>query len=186
MSSQSDPMPIKRRIIYVDDKVQKGLLLALIVLEAALIAGTLWMLYQQMNEIVNANLYRVHFIEKPNIYPMLLKTVLLGVLGLIAINVILLWVVSWMWARHVDSILKPFGELVGSVGELDFTEKTKFDAPHKVVELAHEWHSSKRQQLLKIREEIARLDALGDLSDPEANARARKSLEAIRDLLPGW
>ncbi|MGC2165854.1 MAG: hypothetical protein WA632_07560, partial [Gallionella sp.] len=92
MSSHPESTPVKRRIIYVDGKVQKGLLLTLIILEAALIAGTLWMLYQQMSEIVNANLYRVHFIEQANIYPLLLKTVLIGVLGLIAINVILLWV----------------------------------------------------------------------------------------------
>jgi len=186
MSSIPESMPIKRRIIYVDDTVQKGLLLALIILEVALIAGTLWMLYQQMSEIVNANLYRVHFVEQPNIYPLLLKTILVGVLGLIAVNVILLWVASWIWARHVDSILRPFRDVVASVGDLDFTEKATSEVPHKVVELALQWHLSKRQQLLKIREEIARLDELGDLSEPEANAKARKSLEAIRELLPGW
>jgi hypothetical protein len=186
MSANTESMPIKRRIVYVDDKVQKGLLLALILLEAALIAGTLWMMYQQMGEIVSANLYRVHFIEQPNIYPLLLKTILVGVLGLLAINVILLWLVGWMWARHVDSILQPFRKVVDRVATLDFTGQEYAAAPHKVVELAQEWHGAKRQQLLKIREEIARLEELGDFSGPEAKAKARKSLEAIRELLPGW
>jgi hypothetical protein len=186
MSANTESMPIKRRIVYVDDKVQKGLLLALIVLEVALIAGTLWMMYQQMGEIVNANLYRVHFVEQPNIYPLLLKTILVGVLGLLIINVMVLWLASWMWTRHVDSILTPFRKVVDRVATLDFAGQEYPAAPHKVVELAQEWHSAKREQLLKIREEIARLDALGDFSDPDAKAKARKSLETIRELLPGW
>lgn len=177
---------VKRRIIYVDDKVQKGLLVALVVLEILLIAGTLWMLYLQMSEIVDANLYRVHFSEKPNIYPLLLKTAMVGVIGLIAINVLVLWVAGWVWAHHVDSILKPFRELIGKVEAMDFTEDAPLVFPHKVVELALAWRRSKRQDMLKLRQEIARLDELGDLSDAATHARARASLEAIRELLPNW
>src|SRR4030065_2767874 len=97
---------IKRRIVYVDDKVQKGLLIALVTLEALLIAGTLWMMYVQMGEVMDANLSRVHFYEQPNIYPLLFKTALAGVIGLIAINVLGLWVAGWGGARYVHWIVK--------------------------------------------------------------------------------
>lgn len=185
-----NPIPksnlVKRRIIYVDDKVQKGLLIALVTLEVLLIAGTLWMLYVQMGEVVDANLYRVHFSDKPNIYPLLLKTALVGVIGLIAINVLVLWVAGWVWARHVDSILKPFRELIGKVEALDFSEDAAIAIPHKVVDLALAWRHSKRQDMLRLRREIARLDELGDLSDAGAQQRARALLEAIREQLPNW
>ncbi|MFZ5523863.1 MAG: hypothetical protein ACOY9D_07250 [Pseudomonadota bacterium] len=177
---------VKRRIIYVDEKVQKGLLIALVSFEILLIAGTLWMLYLQMSEIVDANLYRVHFSEKPDIYPLLLKTALIGVAGLAAINVLVLWVASWVWARQVASILKPFRELISKVEALDFREDAPMAIPHKVAELALTWRHSKRQDLLKLREEIARLDKLGDLSDAGTRVRARASLEAIREILPNW
>ncbi|MEO8332245.1 MAG: hypothetical protein ABI479_07400 [Gallionella sp.] len=177
---------VKRRIIYVDGDVQKGLLVALVTLEVLLIAGTLWMLYLQMSEIVDANLYTVHISEKPNIYPLMLKTALVGVAGLIAINVMVLWVAAWVWARHVDSILKPFRELIGKVEALDFSEDDAMDAPHKVVELALAWRHAKRQDMLRLHHEIARLDELKDWTDAATCARARASLEAIREMLPNW
>jgi len=177
---------IKRRIVYVDDKVQKGLLIALVTLEVLLIAGTLWMLYLQMGKVVDANLYRVHFSDTPDIYPLLLKTALVGVIGLIAINVLVLWIAGRVWIRHVDSIVKPFRELVRKVEVLDFSEDAAIVIPHKVVDLALAWRHTKRQRLLKLRMEIAKLDELGDLSDVEAQRRARAALEAIRELLPNW
>jgi len=186
MNSISKSNLVKRRIIYVDEKVQKGLLVALVALEILLIAGTLWMLYLQMSEIVDANLYRIHFSEKPNIYPLLLRTALISVAGLILVNILVLWIASWVWARQVAAILKPFRELINKVEALDFREDAPMVVPHKVVELALTWRHSKRQDLLKLREEIARLDELGDLSDPGASARARASLEAIRKILPNW
>ena len=184
MSTIPQPNLVKRRIIYVDDKVQKGLLIALVMLEVLLIAGALWMMYLQMCEVVDANLYRVHFSATPNIYPLLLKTALIGVLGLIAINVLVLWIAGWMWARHVDSILKPFRELIGKDEALDFSEDAPMVNPHKVVELALAWRHSRRQDLHRLREKISSLEDVGGLSDAESRARARAMLERIRELLP--
>ena len=184
MNTMPQSNPIKRRIVYVDDKVQKWLLIALVTLEVLLIAGTLWMMYVQMGEVVDANLYRVHFSDKPNIYPLLFKTALAGVIGLIAINVMVLWVAGWVWERYVDSILKPFRELIEKVEALDFSEDAAMAVPHKVVDLALAWRRSKRHELIELRKEIARLDEPGDLSDAGARARARTTLETIRELLP--
>lgn len=186
MNTMPKPNLVKRRTVYLDDKVQKGLLIALVTLEIMLIAATLLMLYLQMGEVVDANLYRVHFSDKPNIYPLLLKTALVGVFGLIAVNILVLWVAGRVWTYHVDSILKPFRELIGKVEALDFSEDATIVIPHQVVYLALAWRLSKRQDLLCLRQEIARLDELGDLSEAGARASARASLETIRRLLPDW
>lgn len=175
---------VKRRILFVDNKVQKGLLIALVTLEVLLITSTLWMLYLQMGEVVDANLYRVHFSGKPNIYPLLLKTALFGVIGLIAINVLMLWIAAWVWGRHVDSILKPFRLLIGKVEALDFSEDASIAIPHEVVDLALAWRHSKRQTLLRLRQEIARLDEHADMSDTGVRARTSATLDTIRELLP--
>jgi len=184
MSTMPKATHVKRRTIYLDDKIQKGLLVALVTLEILLIAGTLWMLYVQMSEIVDADLYRVQFSGKPNIYPLLLKTALIGVTGLIVINILVLWVAGWVWTRYIDSILKPFRNLIGKVEALDFREDAPLDIPHEVVSLALAWRLSRRQDLLKLRQEITRLGELGDLSDAAVRAQARLSLEAIKELLP--
>lgn len=175
---------VKRRIVYVDDKVQKGLLIALVTLEILLVVGTIWVLYSQMGDVVEANLYRSHLSDKPHLYPPLLETALAGLSGLVAINVLMLWVAGWVWIRHVNSIVKPFRELLGKDEALDFSEDTAAHAPHKVVDLALAWRHTKRQRMLKLRAEIAKLNELGELSDAVARHHARASLEAIRKLLP--
>lgn len=180
MNSQSKPNFSKRRIIYVDDYIQKGLLVALVTLEALLIVGTLWILYLQMSEVVDANLYRIHFSQKPNIYPLLLKTIMIGLIGLIAVNVLMLWLISWIWSRHVDSILNPFRKLISKVEALDFREDEPISIPHKVVELALTWRHSKRQHMLKLRQEISSLDELDD--SPEALILKQSRLETIKKL----
>lgn len=186
MNTMTTSAQVKRSIVYVDEKIQKGLLVALVVLEVLLVAGTLWVLYRQMGEVLDANLYRVHFSQQPNIYPLLFKTGLMGIGALVAVNVIVLWVATWLWARHVDSIIRPFRELVAKVEALDFTEDQANDVLHEVVDLALAWRHSKRRILHKLRAEIAKLDELGDLSDPEAQRRARSILESIREQLPHW
>lgn len=185
MNAINQSNPVKRRIVYVDEKVQKGLLVALVVLEILLVVGTLWVLYVQMGEVVDANLYRVHFVTQPNIYPLLLKTGLTGIAVLVAVNVIVLWVATWVWARHVDSIVRPFRELVAKVESLDFGEDQAQDVSHEVVDLALAWRHSKRRIFHKLRAEIAKLEGL-DLSDAETRQRARAILESIRDQLPNW
>lgn len=180
MNPQSKPNFSKRRIIYVDDQIQKGLLIALVTLEVLLIASTLWILYVQMSEVVDANLYRIHFSQKPNIYPLLLKTIMFGLIGLITVNVLMLWVVGWVWARHVDSILIPFRRLVSKVEALDFREDEPISIPHKVVELALAWRQSKRQHMLKLRQEISSLDEYENA--PDALILKQSKLETIKNL----
>lgn len=185
MSGIPQPGFVKRRIIYVDDKIQKRLLIALLTIEILLVVVTLGVLYWQMNSVTEANLYQVHFPGKPNLYALLLKTALAGLTGLVVINVLMLWIAGWVWACHVDSIVKPFSELIGKVEALDFSEDAVMHVPHKVVGLVLAWRHTRRQHLLKLRAEITKLDELGELSSAETQRRARASLEAIRELLRG-
>ena len=180
MSSPSKQDFPKRRIIYIDDNIQKRLLIALVTLEVLLIASTLWILYIQMSEIVEANLYRIHIIQNQGIYPLLLKTIMIGLIGLIAVTALMLWVVSWIWARYVDSILNPFKKLVSKVETLDFREEEPISIPHKVVELALAWRHFNRQNMLKLRQEISQLDELEGF--PQTPILTQSRLEKIRKL----
>lgn len=174
----------RRHIVYVDDRLQKWLLIALVTFEVLLIAGALWMLYLQLDSLLEANLYRVHYSGDPHIYPLLLKNALIGIGGLIGINLVLLLIADRMWSRHVNSILQPLNELLAKVEALDFSDEVSTAASHKVVELARSWRNSERQRLRKLRAQIAELDLPGGPPSPEAQARARAALENILKLLP--
>ena len=183
MNAIPQPNLANRRIVYVDEKVQKWLIIALVTLEVLLLSGALWVIYLQLSGALDANLYRAHIAARPRIYPPL-QFALIGLVGLATINIVALLVADWVWARHLDSILQPLLELVGRVEALDFLEDTPAASPHKVVDLARAWRKTERQRLLNLRAAIAQLETPDGTSSPEAEARTRVALEAVRKLLP--
>ena len=184
MNTKSQPISIRRRIIYVDGAVQKWLLIALVAFEVILVSVALWLLYLQLQSMVEANLYRIHFSDKPNVDPVLVKNMLFGLGGLIGINIAVLLVVDWFWSRHVNMILQPFTQLLSKVEVLDFSEDIAVAEQHKVVEIAHVWRNNERLRLFKLRSEIAKLEVSGDFSTPQGQQRTRTTLESILKLLP--
>ena len=183
MNAIPQPDFAKRRIVYVDERVQKWLIIALVTIEVMLLSGALWVIYLQLSGALDANLYRAHIAAKPRIYPPL-QIALIGLVGLATVNIVALLVADWVWARHLNSILQPLLELVGRVEALDFFEDAPAASPHKVVELARAWRKMERQRLLNLRAAITQLETPGDPSSPEAEMRARVALEAVRKLLP--
>lgn len=183
MKKPAQPNLIKRRTIYVDESVQKWLLIALVTLEIMLISGALWLLYLQLISTVEANLYRAHAVGKPDIYP-LLKVALIGVGGLFAINLIALWIADRLWARHLASILQPFIALVKKVEVLDFSSEPPASKPHEVVDLARTWYATERQRLLNLHAAINQLEPLGNTISSADKERMRNALETTLKLLP--
>lgn len=174
---------IKRRIIYVDASVQKWLLVALVILEIMLISGALWLLYVQMITTIEANLYRAHSVGKPNIYP-LLKVALIGLGGLLAINMVVLWIADRLWARHLASIFKPLMAMVNKVEMLDFSADAPATKSHEAVNLAHTWRNTERQRLLNLRAAINQLEMPSETPSTAQHEHMRTTLEAICKLLP--
>ncbi|MDO8413619.1 MAG: hypothetical protein Q7S51_07520 [Gallionellaceae bacterium] len=173
---------VKRRTVYVDGAVQKWLLITLVTLEIMLISAALWMLYIQLNDLLEANLYRSHFSDKPHIYPLLLKNALIGLSGLVVINIVVLWVADRLWSRHVNSILHPVIELLSKVEALDFREDVPVSVVHRVIGLAHRWRKTEHERLLKLRAEIAKLEA--ENVSTAGKEQTRVVLATICKLLP--
>ena len=174
---------IKRRIIYIDDAVQKLLLIGLVFLEIILVTGALWLLYLQLINTVEANLYRAHSVGNPDVYP-LLKAALTGLSGLFVINIIALWIANYLWTRRLVAILRPFMALVNKVEALDFSADPPPSKPHEVVQLARAWHDAERQRLLNLRAVIRQLSVPGGTPSAAQKAHLRATLESIRQLLP--
>lgn len=174
---------IKRRIIYVDASVQKWLLVALVMLEILLISGALWLLYVQMINTIEANLYRAHAVAKPDIYS-LMRVALIGLGGLLIINIAVLWMVDRLWARQLATIIKPLMAMVSKVEMLDFSADAPVTRQHEVVNLAHTWRNTERQRLLNLRAAINQLDVSSEAPTAAQQGQMRATLEAIRKLLP--
>lgn len=161
-SPKSSPtaQPHQRRIKYIDQALQKWLLIALVTLEILILAGAGALLYFKLDAVVEASLYRVHLAGQPSMLSVLLKESLQIVVGLVAINLLALFVADRIWARHVRGILGALRELLSSVQSLDLREESVSNIPpkHDVLSAGLDWHRAERERHLALHQSVTALE----------------------------
>ena len=172
----------RRRIHYVDERVQKWLLVALVVMELALAGAAVGALYWHLSGVVEENLYRVHL---PAAEP-LFDQLMLGaqkVLGIfILINVIGLLLADAIWRHYVNFVVNDFMALIGKTGELDFSSDADAARGHEVLVRVRSWRTRERNRLVAIREELARLE--DEVSGRGDSRHLRDLLDNLGKLMP--
>ena len=170
--------PHRRKIHYVDETLQKFLLIGLVMLEAGLAAGLAWLMFRHLNQIIDDNLYRVHLADAVPIINQLTHaaSILLGLFC--AVNLVALAVVDLLWRRHVDSILRHFMRLVGKTRALDFTIDPTTGNRHLLLNLAETQREQDRTRLTKIRQQLALMPGASD------SRRVYAVLDSVDQLLP--
>lgn len=175
------PGTYRRRIHYVDKKLQRWLLLTLVTLEAGLVAGMVWLMHWRLGRIIDESLYRVHLATAAPLADELMHAapVLVGIFMLA--NVIALLVAEGIWRSYVNSLLRSFMGAVGKTGELDFSADPQMGGRHRLLDLTAAQRSRERRRFAAFREQLARLDAeVSGACDPRA---ARELLERLDNLV---
>jgi len=182
------PLPIisqthvRRKIHYVDETLQKFLLVGLVVLEAGLAGVLAWLMFLHLNRIVEDNLYRVHLGEGPPLLAQLMHEafILLVIFG--AANLIALLVVDFLWRRYAYSILYLFMQLMGKTSRLDFTADPPISDRHQVLDLAETQRDQDRIRLTEIRKQLSRLEP--EILSAKDTQGVPDVLKALDELLP--
>jgi len=172
----------QRKIYYVDEALQKFLLIGLVVLEAGLAAVLAWMMFRHLNQVVEDNLYRVHLADNVPILTQLMHEalILLGIFG--AANLIALVLVDFIWRRYVYSILRLFRQVMGKTYQLDFTTDPEIGDRHQMLDLVEAQRDQDRDRLTAIRFQLSRLEpAILATNDVHAMHEVLKDLD---ELLP--
>ena len=172
----------RRRIHYVDERIQKWLLIALVVMELALAGAAVGTLYWHLNGIAEENLYRVHLAAAQPLFDQLV----LGaqkVLGIfIAVNIVGLLLADAIWRKYVDAVVIDLLALIGRTGELDFCADPQAAHGHEVLVRVRAWRARERQRFAAIREQLAGLeDEVSARGDPR---RLRDLLDNLGKLMP--
>lgn len=171
----------RRKIHYVDKALQKWLLLALVILEAGLVVGMIWLMHWRLSQIIEDNLYRVHLAKAAPLLNELMHAapLLLGVFMLA--NLIALLVADGIWSCYINSLLRRFMTLVGKTGRLDFSADPDMSGRHRLLDLAATQRAHVRLRLGAIREQMARLDAeVSGAGDPH---KVREWLDSLNKLV---
>lgn len=175
---------IKRKIHYIDAAVQNRLLIALVLLEVLLISAGMIVLYLDMKEVVDENLFRIHFSATESLSALLFREAMQALAVLVIVNVAALGLAEWLWSRYLDSILCPLSSLLIRSGDLDFTRDETVEQRHAVLNFAVAWRETERERCKGMRAEISRLDENADYSSTNTLERTRAALENLKAFLP--
>jgi len=170
----------RRRTHYVDHILQKWLLLALVLLECTLTALAIWGLYRVLGDLVEDNMYRIHFSPDDN---MLRDFAIAGAKILAAtgvVNFIAIVLADRIWAVYVNGIVRSLDKVMLAAQGLDLTAQQGVRRTHAVLDRVLRWQRTEGLRLRRIRHSLRRLpDSLPQSDADRADAAAH--LRMIRD-----
>lgn len=170
----------RRRQHYIDHIIQKWLLLALVILECALIGLAMWALYRSLGEIIDDNMYRVHLSEDMKVLPRFLAEGIRILLAVGAVNLLAIVLADRIWAVYVQGIVRRLDGIMVRGEQLDFSENYAVHHSHAVLEQAVTWRRAEAERLGRARLDIAELPSM--LPDtPQQRLSAQAALERIRE-----
>jgi hypothetical protein len=172
------PKPTYRRhIFYVDGAIQRPLLVAMVVLEIALLATATWIAYQHLNVMIDESLYRVHITDTGPIWKRLAKegAWMLGVFA--AINLLALMIAEWIWSRRENLITQSFSQFTLKTSRLDFSMDMPIERPHRIQTLTLSWRARERERFLAICREA---EQVRDLA--ASDAQTNEILDSLKSL----
>ncbi|PIQ50959.1 MAG: hypothetical protein COW02_17475 [Comamonadaceae bacterium CG12_big_fil_rev_8_21_14_0_65_59_15] len=171
----------QRRIHYVDESIQKWLLVGLVVLEVALAAGLAWLMYARLSAVVEDNLYRIHMADTQPIATQLLheSARLLGIFVLV--NAVALLLGDWLWRRYVQSILRAFRQMMAKTAALDFSVDSTLQRRHQLLDLTEQQRRMDRERLTAVRNRLTQLVAAQQAGD---GAAVQQALNALDQVIP--
>ena len=172
--------PHSRKVHYIDHVLQKWMLIALVVLEVVVLSAAGAILYWRLSLIVDESVYRIHFGGQPSMFSVLLKESLWVLAGLVAVNLLALFVADRIWVRYVRSIVIALSDLLTKSRGLDFRDDADMLQRHKVVSLALGWRRQERARLQRLQRAMETVAAQPSANDDEFRA----SLLALRGHLP--
>lgn len=172
--------PHSRKIHYIDHVLQKWMLIALVVLEVVVLSAAGAILYWRLSQVVDDTVYRIHFGDQPSMFSVLLKESLWVLAGLVAANLLALFVADRIWVRYVRSIVMSLGALLTKSRDLDFSQDADMLQRHKVVTLALGWRRQERARLQRLQQAIE----AAATQPPATEDEFRASLLALRGHLP--
>jgi hypothetical protein len=175
----NDPQE-RRRIVYIDHLLQKWLLAALVILECALTGFAIWGLYWILGDLIDRNMYRIHFSPDDN---MLHDFALEGAKVLIAtgiVNLVAIILADRIWAFYVGTILRSLDKVMLAARRLDLMHQRDMKRTHMLLDRVLRWQRSESLRLRRIRHSVRHLP--DQLPETEAErAKAAKHLRIVHD-----
>lgn len=152
-------MTEQRRQFYNDQKLQGYLLVGLIILEFALVLLMLLYFFMELNNIIDAHLYRLHDTQTAS-WPEILSLLALTMAGFLIVNIAALYVAHLIWGRYVRQTINLFSAGLDKIIARDFSDNPPtHSSHHHIIALLETWFSKEQRRNRQIRVQVERLDS---------------------------
>lgn len=162
----------RRRTVYIDHILQKWLLVALVLLECALTGLAIWGLYLALGDIIERNMYRVHFSPDDDMlrdFAIEGAKILIGT-GIVNFTAIIL--ADRIWAVYVGSIVRSLDKVMLATQRLDLTQQRGVKRTHAVLDRVLRWQRAESLRLRRIRYSVRHLPDTLPETEKERTAAA--------------
>jgi len=164
-----------RHIHYINPSIQKHLMISLMVAELILISLTVFWLYIDMDKLIANNMFRIH-IQNTQSAEFIINRLTKVAFILLLVNSLVASAIVWYWKNYIRQIIAPLEDVSDSILQLNFTTTPRISIPHETGEIATQWLQREKNQFVKIRQYIAKMNT----EDP---ASLSKALDECRCLI---
>ncbi|MEO5351088.1 MAG: hypothetical protein H7836_15815 [Magnetococcus sp. YQC-3] len=171
--------------LYVDFYIQMRLLIALLILQVTLTGGGIYYLFFRFKEIIEENLYRMHYATQ-DLSPLLLGEAGRVVAVMLAVNLVCLLLADRVWVRYVRRLLHTFTQLASKVADLDFCQDHDSPDQHAALERMLAWRQKERARLMAIGALSQQLTVTGDCAATQVREPLQPLLQQLRLQLPPY
>jgi len=166
----------KRKKHYINPAIQKRLIVNLVVLELVLISLTTLWLYQDMSQLIENNMFKIH-IQNTLSVEFFAVRLAQAAFVLLIINIFIASLVLWYWQNYVNNIITPLNEVADALLKLDFTVKPDVQIEHEASEIALNWLSQEKHTLTELRHFISMIDTQKSEKTTALMANCKQLLE---------
>lgn len=171
----------RRRLLYVDSSIQRSLLLAVMVLEVALVATSIWLAHWRLGHFIDNSMYRMQAAQEGLTLMRLAQEGFPVLVLFVVVNLLALTLVAGLWSARENLVLRDFTKLMEKTLELDFSADPEPRRQHQVLKLATAWRALERARFAALREQLANLED-AEPSDP-SGPDLRAALARLNQLL---
>ncbi len=176
-------MASRRHRHFIDATIQGRLLAALIGLEVILFGSAMIWLYLDLSEIIDGNLYRVHYADTAGSSPFI-STLLTVIPVILLVNVVALWFADMIWRAYVRRVVNQLRRILSRVSNLDLRDEPKDQRiDHDVIHKARSWLENERDEFQAIKNVVSTLPVSIEPLDENELTRAKVVLRELHILL---
>ena len=147
----------RRRMRLFDHHLQKSMLVALIVMETAVVSVAIYFLYRALAALIDEQMYRIHFQGSVDMLSLLVSEGFPVLGAMLLVNFVALIIADRIWVFYVRGILAQLGAVMLAAARLDLSPAPPSAFGHAVLEQAERWRADEAARLDAVRTRIRAL-----------------------------